>query len=100
MICPHGGMTILRHNEIRDMTADWLDEVCTETEKEPQLQPVTGECLYPQSANRKAEARPDIKAKGSGVANKVHFLMSGFFTPTHQVIATPLLVICIEAKRT
>ena len=64
MICPHGGMTILRHNEIRDMTADWLDEVCTETEKEPQLQPVTGECLYPQSANRKAEARPDIKAKG------------------------------------
>ncbi len=41
----------------------WM-KVCTETEKEPQLQSVTGECLYPQSANRKAEARPDIKAKG------------------------------------
>ena len=34
MICPHGGMTIVRHNEIRDLTADWLNEVCSETEKE------------------------------------------------------------------
>ena len=45
MICPHGGMIILPHNEIRDITADWLSEVCNETEKEPQLQPLTGECL-------------------------------------------------------
>jgi hypothetical protein len=43
MICPHGGMTIIRHNEIRDITADWLSEVCSETEKEPQLQPITGQ---------------------------------------------------------
>ena len=34
MICSHGGMTILRHNEIRDITADWLNEVCNEVEKE------------------------------------------------------------------
>lgn len=64
MICPHGGMIILRHNEIRDITADWLSEVCNETEKEPQLQPLTGECLYPKSANLQEEARSDIKAKG------------------------------------
>lgn len=64
MICSHGGMTIVRHNEIRDITADWLSEVCNETEKEPQLQPITGESIYPQSANRQDEARSDIKAKG------------------------------------
>ena len=64
MICPHGGMTIIRHNEIRDITADWLSEVCSETEKEPQLQPITGESIFPKSANKKEEARSDIKAKG------------------------------------
>ena len=31
MICPHGVMTIIRHNEIRDLTTDWMNEVCTET---------------------------------------------------------------------
>ncbi len=61
MICPHGGMTIRWHNEIRDITADWLSEVCSETEKEPELQPVTGESIHPQSANTKEEARADIK---------------------------------------
>ena len=42
MICTHGGMTIARHNEIRDLTAGWLNEVCRETETEPQLQPLSG----------------------------------------------------------
>ena len=64
MICPHGGMTIIRHNEIRDITADWLSEVCSETEKESQLQPITRESIFPKSANKKEEARSDIKAKG------------------------------------
>ena len=57
-------MTILGHNEIRDVTADWLNEVCNKTEKEPQLQPITGESIHLQSANWQEEARPDIKAKG------------------------------------
>ena len=57
-------MIILRHNEIRDIAVDWLSEVCPEMEKEPQLQPITGEILRPLSANRKEYARPDIKAKG------------------------------------
>ena len=64
MICPHGGMTIVRHNEICDLTADWLNEVCTETEKEPQLQPLSGENILSRTANRQEEARADIKAKG------------------------------------
>jgi hypothetical protein len=38
--------------------------VCSETEKEPQLQPITRESIFPKSANKKEEARSDIKAKG------------------------------------
>ena len=64
MICPHGGMTIVRHNEIRDLTTDWMNEVCTETEKEPQLQPLSGENFLPRTSNKQEEARVDIKAKG------------------------------------
>ena len=62
MICTHGGMTIARHNEIRDLTAGWLNEVCTETE--PQLQPLSGEIILPRSANKQDDARVDIKTIG------------------------------------
>lgn len=64
MICPHGGMVIARRNEIRDLTAEWMNEVCRETETEPLLQPLTGEILLPRSANRQDDARVDIKTKG------------------------------------
>ena len=57
-------MTIVRHNEIRDLTTDWMNEVCTETEKEPQLQPLFGENILPRTSNKQEEARVDIKAKG------------------------------------
>ena len=40
MICPHKGMTIRRHNEIRDLTSDWMGEICRETEIELTLQPL------------------------------------------------------------
>ncbi|CAB3987648.1 tolloid 2 [Paramuricea clavata] len=64
MICPHGDMTVIGHNEILDITAEWLSRVCNVSEKEPQLQPITGESIFPKSANKKEEARSDIKAKG------------------------------------
>ena len=28
MICDHGGLTFIRHNELRNLTASWLYEVC------------------------------------------------------------------------
>jgi hypothetical protein len=38
MTCPLGGLPIARHNEIRDVTAQWLNEVCSDVVKEPPLQ--------------------------------------------------------------
>ena len=36
--------------------------MCSETEKEPQLQPITRESIFSQSANKRDDAREDIKA--------------------------------------
>ena len=64
MICPHGGMTISRHYEIRDFTADWKSEACRETETDPPLQPLPGVIILPHSANKQEDARVDNKTIG------------------------------------
>ena len=38
MTCSHGGLTITRHNDICDITANWLSEVCRNVENPPYLQ--------------------------------------------------------------
>ena len=43
MNCPTGGYPTLRHNELRDFTADTLSEVCVCVE--PSLQTLSGETL-------------------------------------------------------
>ena len=62
--CPKGGFTILRHNEIRDLTANLLTEVCHNVSVEPNLQPLTGERFSCSSSNIQDGARLDIAASG------------------------------------
>ena len=64
MICKHGGLTFIRHNDLRNITAEWLSKVCYDVAIEPPLQPLTGESIEPRSANRQNEARADIHARG------------------------------------
>ena len=40
---PCGGLPSIRYNELRDITAGLLSEVCHHVGIEPPLQPVTGE---------------------------------------------------------
>ena len=54
----------MRHNEICDLTADWLDKVCHDVAVEPPLQRLTGETIVPATANRQDEAHADIHAWG------------------------------------
>ena len=54
---------MIRHNELRDVLADLLCEVCTDVATGPQLQQLSGEQL-PASVNTQDEARLDIRAKG------------------------------------
>ena len=61
--CPRGGFPSIRHNEIRDITADLMSEVCHSVGTEPNLQPVTEEQLTHRTANREDGARLDIVAE-------------------------------------
>ena len=61
--CPRGGFPSIRHNEIRNITADLLSEICHSVGTEPNLQPVTEEQLTHRTANREDGARLDIVAE-------------------------------------
>ena len=63
MNCKRGGFINARHNNIRDFEASLLNQVCTDVESEPPLQPLGNEQL-PRSANSSADARLDIRARG------------------------------------
>ena len=63
LICRRGGYPTLRHNEVRDLVASFLTEVCPNVSTEPQLQPLTGEQLN-TAANTEEAARLDVKARG------------------------------------
>ena len=64
LTCNRGGFSFLRHNEIRDLSAKFLTEVCPNMGIEPGLQPLSGETLAMHTPNRQEEARLDIRAQG------------------------------------
>ena len=54
----------MRHNEIRDIIAEWLERACHDVVIVPPLQPLTEENIIPVTANRQDDARADIHACG------------------------------------
>ena len=73
LLCPMGGYPSIRHNEIRDLTADLWLEVCHNVSTEPHLQPMTGEIMSGLSANIQYGAQLDIAADGFwGVGSNGH----------------------------
>ena len=62
--CPGGGFPSFRHNEIRDLLADLLTEVCPNVCTEPRLQPLSDERLDYATASNEDNARADIQAGG------------------------------------
>ena len=62
MACHKGGLPTLRHNEIRDLSAELLKETCHNVSVEPRLQPLDDEPFQFYTTNREDEARLDIKA--------------------------------------
>ena len=53
----------MRHNELRDLEAEFFNSVCKDVQIEPVLQDIIGELLNP-GANKSADARLDIHARG------------------------------------
>ena len=62
--CPTGGYPTIRHNEVRDLFSEMLQEVCYDVQREPILQPLTGEILTKKTSTTDDEARLDITANG------------------------------------
>ena len=62
--CLHGAFPILRHNDVQDLTAKLMSEVCHDIQAEPHLQLFSGESLHYKSAVHKDDSRVDIRAAG------------------------------------
>ena len=72
--CHRGGFTSIRHNELRNLTADMLQHVCHDVQIEPPLEPLTGEHFRLRSTNRADEARLDVSARGFWNAHQKAFV--------------------------
>ena len=62
LVCKIGGYVSLRHNSLRDTTAELLRQVCKDVEPEPYLLPVSGAQL-PTGTNTADGARLDVSAR-------------------------------------
>ena len=83
--CPHDGFPTLCHNEIRDITAQLMSEVCPNVASEPTLQPVTNERFFHCSANTESGARLQLmlghRGFGEFTINKLNYFDVRVFNP-------------------
>ena len=68
-----GGFVSIRHNDLRDLTARIVSEVCKDTEIEPKLLSLSGEELHGKTTNRSNVARLDIRTRGFGIRGQQAF---------------------------
>ena len=88
--CAKGGFPSIRHNEIRNLTAVLLTEVCHDVCIEPGLQPIPSETLTGATANNQDGARLDIAANSFwGGPMKELSLMSECLIPMPHRTGTP-----------
>ena len=57
IICPKGSFPTFRHNEVRDITADLLSDICSNVAVETHLHDLSGENLHWGTANSDVSAR-------------------------------------------
>ena len=86
--CPCGGFPSIRHNEVWDLTASLLSEVCCDVGFEPRLQPLDHEPLQYTTANREDGAHLDVARNFGGRISSVCSLMVGCLTLLHIPILT------------
>ena len=68
--CSRGAFPTIRHDQIHDLIAQLLTEVCPSVEVELPLQPLSGESFHHRSANVEDNTRLDVKALGLWVSNR------------------------------
>ena len=80
MSCKRGFIAI-RHNDLRDLNANLLTEVCKDVDIEPQLVLVTDQTFENRTTNTNNEGRVDIKSRGFWVKDQQPFLDVRVFDP-------------------
>ena len=80
MSCMKGGFVHRRHDDVRDLFATLLKDVCHDVEVEPHLETLTGEVLS-SSANSSDEARLDFSARGFSQKGQKAFFDVRVFNP-------------------
>ena len=85
MICCHGGLMFVWHDELQDLTSSWLRKVCLlSLHYSPSLVSLFFlHLLIIEPDNTQA----DIYARVFGVGIKVHLWISGYFSLMHLSIA-------------
>ena len=79
--CKKGGFICLRHNQIRDLTANLLKIICHDVLIEPALQQLTSELLHERNANITDEARVDIAPREFWISGQRVFFDIRVFNP-------------------
>jgi len=96
LTCKKGGFVSIRHNSLRDITANLLTKTCKDVCVEPLLTPLTGEEFNERSANLSDDARLDIKARGFWQAGQLAFFDLRVFNPLAKRYANQNLKRCYE----
>ena len=81
LICSKGCFVIKRHNELRDIEAELLNEVCSSVTKEPKLLPLSGEHIRGNMAD---EAHLDVSAIGFWHPQEKVFVDVRVFNPNYK----------------
>ena len=84
MTCKTGGFICSRHDEVRDITAQMLREVCQDVSVEPPLIQTNGRRFDLQSANTAEDARVDVSARGFWTRGQRAFMDVRIFNPMAQ----------------
>ena len=93
--CPSGGFPSIHHNELWDITAALLSEVCHNVSTEPHLLPFSGESLQYRSANVEDGARLDVSAESVwGRDRRLAYFDVKVFNPFASTYASSPLTQC------
>ena len=94
MVCQHGSLTFVRHNDLRDIRAGLFSRVCSDVATELPLQPLNGEAITPKSANQQDDARVDIHARSFWGRRQSAFLDIRVFYPNAPNSSIPSVYRC------
>ena len=84
MTCKSGGFICDRHDEVRDITAQMLREVCHDVRVEPPLIQTNGRTFENRTASTADDAKLDVSARGFWRRGQRAFMDVRIFNPMAQ----------------